>query len=121
LDRAALRELARVIQRRMQEPASPVARVVQTVAAHYRVPVPVLRGRCRQAQVAWPRLVAMACVREGLPHLPDREVARHFHRHKSLVRYACAAVQARAETDPRAAADLARLRAKLADRAAGNG
>lgn len=90
------------------KPQPEVAAVARVVATFYRLPVEQLMSHIRRADVAKARMVAMVLLRR-CTRLPLVAIGDGFSRDHTTVVHATRALQARCDTEPNFAAELAQL------------
>jgi chromosomal replication initiator protein len=94
-------------------PTLTLDRITEAVAARYQVKISDLRSKRRARSVSMPRQIVMYLAREVTPLSLD-EIGDHFGgRDHSTVIYAIRKVQELVDSDPRVAADVARLKDRL--------
>ncbi|HLK12097.1 MAG TPA: DnaA/Hda family protein [Candidatus Binatia bacterium] len=89
-----------------------LGRIVGETAVAFGLPARLLRGRRRRSELVVPRRVAMF-LSHRLLRRPLAEIARAFHRDRTTVHHACAAVAAQLDSDPQLAGTIRRIEERL--------
>lgn len=81
---------------------------MELVSQRFKVPMHLLTGRCREAQIAWPRQVGYFLVRR-LSGAPYSAIGRIFNRDHGTILAGIQTVSNRIDTEPGTDAEIQRL------------